>query len=215
ALTSSAEENCLLKAQAKCEEKPVRFIKTIRLTVESASVLLDSYPCTKLIYMVRDPRGSYHSKTKIYPEYGLNVTWDAEKFCSRFSKDVDSVIELKKKYPDRVYTTRYETIATRPIASTKNIYDFLGLEFAQSTAMFVYNKTHSQSWRAGRRFSTERVNSTDTSYKWRQTIPFEHASAFDNFCSEPFFKVGYLPAKSLKDLRNTSITLLAHTDVIF
>ncbi|GFS11964.1 carbohydrate sulfotransferase 1 [Elysia marginata] len=212
ALTSKAEETCLLEAQERCEEKPLRFIKTIRLSVESASVLLDSYPCAKLIYMIRDPRGSYHSKTKMFASHGQNVTWDAERFCTKLGKDVDSVIELKKKYPDRVHVTRFETIATHPIVSTKNIYDFIGLEFTRSIAMFVYKKTHSKT--AGMGYSTDRANAIDACYKWRRTIPFEHASAFDNFCSEPFFKLGYLPANSLKDLRNTNKTLLFNRELL-
>ena len=72
-------------------------------------------------------------------------------------QDVDAVIKLKEKYPDRILMTRFETIATHPIISTKNIYDFIGLEFTKSIAMFVYKKTHSKT--AGRGYSTDRADS--------------------------------------------------------
>ncbi|RUS86590.1 hypothetical protein EGW08_005671, partial [Elysia chlorotica] len=55
ALTSKAEETCLTEAQERCQQKPIRFIKTIRLTVETASILMDSYACAKLVYLIRDP----------------------------------------------------------------------------------------------------------------------------------------------------------------
>ncbi|KAK3795528.1 hypothetical protein RRG08_036855 [Elysia crispata] len=210
ALTSKAEETCLMEAQERCEQKPLRFIKTIRLSVETMSAVLDLYPCSKLIYLVRDPRGSYHSKTRMFASHGQNVTWDAERFCSRLNKDVDAVIKLKEKYPDRIHLTRFETIAAHPIVSMKDIYEFIDLEFTQSIAKFVYQKTHSKT--AGRGYSTDRTDSLDACYKWRKSISFENVKAFEHFCNEPFHKLGYLPANSLQDLRNLNKTLLSNAD---
>ena len=72
-------------------------------------------------------------------------------------KDVDAVIKLKEKYPDRILLTRFETIAAHPTLSMKDIYEFIDLEFTQSIAEFVFQKTHSKT--AGRGYSTDRTDS--------------------------------------------------------
>ncbi|RUS86589.1 hypothetical protein EGW08_005670, partial [Elysia chlorotica] len=124
--------------------------------------------------------------------------------------DVEAVIKLKEKYPDRVHLTRFERIATHPIVSTKQIYEFIGLDFTESIAKFVYQKTHSN--KAGSGYSTDRADALEACYKWRKSISYEHAKAFDNFCGESFQKLGYLPSGSLKNLRNLNNTLLFNTD---
>lgn len=210
ALTSKAEEKCLLEAQERCEKKPIRFVKTIRLSVESVTSLLDAHPCAKLIYLIRDPRGSYHSKTKMFKSHGANVTWDAARFCTRLDKDVAAVNKLKRKYPHRVHVTRFETVATHPNVSAKLIYDFLGLPFTRKIATFVHKKTHSEVNGVG--YNTARANSLEACYKWRRTIPFNYVTAFDNFCKDAYFKLGYLPANSLEDVRDLKKTLIFHRD---
>ncbi|GFO37505.1 carbohydrate sulfotransferase 1 [Plakobranchus ocellatus] len=197
ALTSKNEESCLLEAQESCEKKSIRFIKTIRFSVLSATLLMEKHPCLKLIYLVRDPRGSYYSKSKMFTSHGSNVTSDAARFCIRLDKDVDNIVKLKERYPERVLMTRFETIASHPIVSAKSLYEFLGMSFNKHYALFVYNKTHSQ---------------TEACYKWREKIPYNYVEEFDNHCSDPFFKLGYLPANSVQDLRNLKKALLFHKD---
>ncbi|GFN86504.1 carbohydrate sulfotransferase 1 [Plakobranchus ocellatus] len=209
ARTSARKKHCLLEAEERCKKLPLRFVKTIRLSALSVVGLMETLPCLKLVYLIRDPRGSYYSKQKMFQLHGINVTFDAERFCSRLDKDVDAIYQLKDKYPSRVMITRFETIATHPIASCEKIYEFIGLEFTTNISMFVYQKTHSQ--KGGQGYSTDRSNATEACYKWREQIPYKHVQLFDNFCWEPFLKLGYLPVKSAKDLRNMNISLISET----
>ncbi|RUS88009.1 hypothetical protein EGW08_004175 [Elysia chlorotica] len=207
AATLEQEEKCLRAMQKRCEQKRVRLVKTIRLSVKMAESLFQSNPCLKMIYLVRDPRGSYHSKSKFFQGIGVNTTYDAERFCPRFDKDIDAVIELKARYPDRVYMVRFENMVEDTIDSSRKIYNFIGLDFSPAIEKTVYDKIHAKG--TPNEYTVNRANATEACFKWRTTIDYSVAQVFDKYCSQPYSKLGYLPAKSLVELRDLSKPLLS------
>ncbi|KAK3749890.1 hypothetical protein RRG08_046679, partial [Elysia crispata] len=124
--------------------------------------------------------------------------------------DLDSANKLKETYPGRVYITRFENFAMRPILSTKRLFNFLGLEMTKGIQTFVQSKTHSKVDRAG--YSTSRADAFKACYRWRQSIPFNVVKAYDKFCRQPFSELGYLPVNSTEELRNFGVSLLSDRD---
>ena len=71
-------------------------------------------------------------------------------------QDVVAVLKLKQKYPDRVFMTRFEKLASDPVQISKEIYKFLDLEFTDKVERFVQSKTHSK--QSGRGYSNDRTD---------------------------------------------------------
>ena len=57
---------------------------------------------------------------------------------------MDALIQLKASYPERILAVRYETIAEQPVATFRRIYNFIGLEFTEAIAEFIYGKMFSK-----------------------------------------------------------------------
>lgn len=51
-------------------------------------------------------------------------------------------LDLKEKYPDKVYIVRYEELVDNPISASQEIFDFVGLDFVDQTKSFL-NACHS------------------------------------------------------------------------
>ncbi|KAK3749810.1 hypothetical protein RRG08_063093 [Elysia crispata] len=208
----TAEQNCLMEAQKKCENtRRVRLVKTIRLPVKIAATLVEKDPCSQLIYLVRDPRGSYYSKTKLPRDMWPDLEIDIQSSCSNLNEDVDALIQLKASYPERILAVRYETIAEQPVATFRRIYNFTGLEFTEAIAEFIYGKMFSK--KDGGAFETYRSDPFEACYRWRRKISFKKSSTYDIRCREALSKLGYLPAGTLKDLRNLTRPLVAHRNI--
>ncbi|KAK3733120.1 hypothetical protein RRG08_012012 [Elysia crispata] len=188
--TPEEETECLRLGQERCRQKPVRLIKTIRLSVDQAGIFLNSHPCAKLIFLIKDPRGSHQSKTKLFEVFGYSAA-NIQRFCWRLDTDLSAATKLREQYPDRVYITRFEDLAMKPLLASKRIYDFIGLEFTEKVSKFVYDKTHAKKDTSG--YFNSRVNAYQASYRWRKAITLEAVRAYDNFCQKSFSELGYLP----------------------
>ncbi|XP_059154777.1 carbohydrate sulfotransferase 3-like [Physella acuta] len=202
----AGKEKCLSEGEASCLGKKIQFIKVIRLSVQSVGDLMKKYPCMKLIYLVRDPRGSYLSKQRAFNIISSNTTYEAERYCRRVSEDIEAAMQLKTTYPSRLYLTRYENLAEQPSSAYQKLYSFLGLNFTKQIQEFVYN--HTQAGKMDTNiYSTSKGNSSEVSYAWRQKIKFEDASIFDTQCREVYYRLGYLPVNREKDLRQLKKSL--------
>ncbi|CAL1528087.1 unnamed protein product [Lymnaea stagnalis] len=204
--TPPGHDRCLQDGKKKCLEKSIHFLKVIRLTVESVGKLMRKFPCLKLVYLVRDPRGSFLSKKRAFNMLTTNTTYEAERYCRRVGKDIDSALLLSTNYPDRVQITRYENIAEQPQVTSVKLYNYLGLNFTEQTAEYIYNITQAGADDV-RVYSTARRNSSEVCYAWRVKITFSDVTAFDSQCPEVYYKLGYLPANTESDLRNMKKSL--------
>jgi hypothetical protein len=93
------------------------------------------FPEAKIIHITRDYRDNYLSLTKVnfeVPIVPLVVyRW---KFAYRRMQ------KLKKKYPELVYSIRYEDLATNPEKQFNKICEFLGLDFDPHVLEFYEKK---------------------------------------------------------------------------
>ncbi|KAK0066154.1 carbohydrate sulfotransferase 3-like isoform X1 [Biomphalaria pfeifferi] len=199
--TPQGEAKCLQQGQKTCLKKLIHFLKIIRLTTESVGHLMSSYPCLQMIYLVRDPRGTFMSKKRAFVNISVDTKFEGKKFCQRVDKDIDHALKLLKAHPGRVCIARYEDIAERPEEMSRKLYTFLRLNLTDDTLKFVFNRTQSGVINSDI-FSTFRANSTEVSYAWRSRMKYHDAALFDEICREVYYKLGYLPVNTLLHLRD-------------
>ncbi|KAL4224922.1 hypothetical protein ACF0H5_015618 [Mactra antiquata] len=134
---------CARQLQAVCKNSPFRIIKTIRLLMRDIKNLLEDLPNLKIIHLVRDPRATLFSQSKLGKcgEKKGGRPGCTNRFCTRVELDVLEEEKLSKKYPGRIMPVFYQDIAKEPLKTSQKLYDFIGAEFTQAAQEYVYNIT--------------------------------------------------------------------------
>lgn len=114
--------------------------------------MLQYFENFKLLGTIRHPGGVLNSWLKnpkeFPPDADPRKEWrfgncknqgKAENFFGYYKwKEVANLyLDLKDKYPDRVYVIQYENLVDNSLSMTKSIFDFLGLEFTEQTRSFL------------------------------------------------------------------------------
>ena len=79
-----------------------QFTKTVRLPLSLAEPFLKEFQDLKIVYLVRDPRATLHSRKGRDFCVDNPVCMDPERLCGELTNDFNSYINLKKIYPERV-----------------------------------------------------------------------------------------------------------------
>ena len=79
-----------------------QFTKTVRLPLSLAEPFLKEFQDLKIVYLVRDPRATLHSRKGRDFCVDNPVCMDPERLCDELTNDFNSYIYLKKIYPERV-----------------------------------------------------------------------------------------------------------------
>lgn len=204
---------CLWYLLNSCSTSTVRVFKTIRMSMESVELLLEQLPNLKVIHLLRDPRAILQSQLTAkligFPE----LDDQANHYCSKMSRDIETTERLLVKYPGRIKPLLYESLAKSPITMSKKIYNFVGIKYTPDIDRYVRGITMS-----GRNvkcpFCTIRGNSARTAKLWRQLINFKHLPVIDKYCINIYNKIGYIRVSSESKLRNWTYPLQKDTDFL-
>ncbi|XP_041372030.1 carbohydrate sulfotransferase 1-like isoform X3 [Gigantopelta aegis] len=194
---------CLTSLVKTCAAAKVTVLKTIRMPMLEVSALLQKYPQLKVVHLVRDPRGTLLSQTRVG-----NFKWSmlhevAPELCRKISLDLRISQNISDQFGSRIFTLRYEDLAENPVIVSRMLYDFVGLEFTDTIKDYIVNITQSGR-RDGCAICTWRINSTATAYKWRRKLSYDRVAIIDNGCAGVYKQMGYLPIPKEKLLRNMS-----------
>ena len=164
---------------------------------------LNSYKDSKVINIVRDPRGVCASKIasgESYPLLFLGRQWRKLACCDIYYRNY---IFNNKNY----LNIKYEDLITSPHSTIKLICDFLNIEFDDAltdpcnfkdgkgepwTQNSSYEKTSSQSF------------NTTTTTKWKETLSFRQISHIETLCCPEMLYYGYKPYNNLENLAKFS-----------
>ena len=99
------------------------------LHLEHVPVILDQFPGSKVIYILRDGRDVVRSL--------LDVPWAAarnprrfQRFCMRWNDAIEAMIRYEKTLPaDRFMIVKFEDLLGRPKSELEKICSFIGEEF--------------------------------------------------------------------------------------
>ncbi|KAF2361577.1 Sulfotransferase domain [Trinorchestia longiramus] len=210
-----------------CEVMPVNVIKTVRMGAGPVEELLaDPSLDLRVIHLVRDPRGTMHSRLKL--EWcRAPVCRDPNVVCDHLFFDLKCSESLQAKYPDRFLLVRYEDLGTQPEAMTSLILEFVGLPSTTSVKNFIAEHTTlenrrradalknggEQKRRKGRRrkptnaYSTFR-NSRTTTFAWRNALNYSVVADIQDACIKPMRLLNLRIFNTELEYRNDNLTIL-------
>ncbi|XP_070193835.1 carbohydrate sulfotransferase 1-like isoform X2 [Littorina saxatilis] len=199
--------DCFIKARKACFECPVKMVKTIRIRGSAVRKMMEKHPDLKIIYLIRDPRGTLASQKRVFNNFKWEETANfSANYCQTFREDLAEIGQLLERFPGRLRLLRYENMAENPLKEAEAMYRFLGLDFTPTVREFVFNKTM-----AGQKgksaYSTSRQNSTETANSWRKKLTIAVAMTIDRNCKDIYQHLGYLPVNTLMELTDFSHSL--------
>ncbi|KAK7474614.1 hypothetical protein BaRGS_00034143 [Batillaria attramentaria] len=205
--------DCFINARRTCASRPVKLVKTIRFRGSAAAEMMLRHEDLRIIYLVRDPRGTILSQQRVFQEFKFTqIVNFTTYFCQTFREDLANLEPLFDKYPDRIKLLRYETLAENPMKVSEELYKFLRLTFTADVEEFVYNSTSAGKSSKGD-YDTFKANSTEAAYAWRNGAVFKEVQVIDKICGDIYLKLGYLPVKSIHELEDRHRPL--KRDIIF
>lgn len=180
-----------------CQLFPWSTMKIVRLRLKLLRPILeDSKLNARIVYLVRDPRGVMNSRFDTVKWCHSSDCNDPAYLCSDMDDDLTAALELRKDFPGLVYILRYEDMSLSPVNKTKELLEFLGLDFDPKMQEFLDShttKNYDKPW------STSRDSKTRVTY-WASKLPAEKLKGVQDVCAPVMRRFGYLPVNSTKDI---------------
>ncbi|CAL1541901.1 unnamed protein product [Lymnaea stagnalis] len=198
--------SCFLNFLKSCQGHKVTFVKSIRFRAKWAEWFLETFPNFKLLMLVRDPRATLYSQSKLFKtfDWKTEIANISSTHCKLLQDDLKDAERLSLLYPGRVKGIRYEDGAMDPFNYTQRIYEFLGMDYNDTIIDYIRNITNSTAdERLTRRaYSIEKNNSTKAMNRWRYGAGYKGARTVDATCGHVYKKLGYKFVKSQSDLES-------------
>jgi len=204
----------LFKASSECAKKKVHAIKTIRIC-DSAwleNIILE-VPNLKIIHLVRDPRGLAASRLKLHKNLPVlkNITAECDNQLNTHTHVQRTKSNQVKTFLEKnLLEVRYEDMARDPIKITKEVFDFVGLDYSIDMDKYLRNVhgakdnldesieivSNRDSMLRQKRFvnpfGTVRKNSSAVSESWRQYLKTEVIEKIEHsMCGKMIDEYGY------------------------
>ena len=150
-LQTDKKEDELYPTFEKTDKPKYLAFKTCRYQY-LLSKMLEYFGNLKLVGIVRHPCAAINSWLKNSREFPKDTDprkeWRfgscrnkgrPEEFFGFYKwKEVSHLyLDLREKYPEQVWIVRYEELVDNPLLITKDIFNFIGLEFTEQTATFL------------------------------------------------------------------------------
>ncbi|XP_070178775.1 carbohydrate sulfotransferase 4-like isoform X2 [Littorina saxatilis] len=113
--------------------------------------------------------------------------------------------ELKKQYPGRILTARYEDLAKSPHDFASRLMDFSGLQMDLALKKYITSITSAKGKFNEQVFNTKRKDSDATANRWRVSFEIEYVSMVDDVCKRVYGYMGYLPFADGQRMGNLSV----------
>ena len=199
-------KNCEQRSVKRCKDSKIQVAKEIRLSMEFVEEIMDKIPDLHFIYYVRDPRAIVSSRislnkldAKSFRVIGGLISFhtfeeEADVLCERIRYDLKILKHLKKKYPTRILELKFEKLASQPIETATNVYNFISEQIPEDVLQWIKgatsggdNKRHNFYYK----FGTNRDNSTLMINAWRiQLIPKE-IQIINEYCDDVISELNY------------------------
>lgn len=176
-----------------CLESKRRVFKTIRTPLVWLKELMDEFPTMKIVHLVRDPRAVIMSQRRFgecsRDKHG-GIAGCSKRLCSSLEEDLTSAEMFSKLYPGRIFTLKYEDLALTPGEKTKELYDFLDMNYTDKIKNYVVNITMSGN-NASYMLDSVRPDSRVIVDKWRTNISDVTLEIVQIMCKYVMRKLSY------------------------
>ncbi|OWF43860.1 carbohydrate sulfotransferase 2-like [Mizuhopecten yessoensis] len=177
---------CPKKYLSQCSKRKSIVSKVPRLSLSLASTLLDTISHLKIIHLLRDPRAIMNSRTNLK---WTPVPGGALSLCNKMTDDYLESVKLKTKYPGRLYTVFYEDLATHPLETFKNIFNFAGYKISANDHLHLAQRTASS--KRSSPGNTYCRNSSSVAFAWKNRINNIVLNETNKACSNLYRLLGY------------------------
>ena len=177
-----------------CNHFSTHLVKVVRMRLGLTRLVFDQLPdtMTKIVFLVRDPRGVMASRA--------NLTWCQQSSCNNATvlcddtyQDLQTYAEFKAKYPDNYYFLKFEDLSQNMEEETEKLFQFLGLKVNSPIKLFLTTHTNGQSnTNSTDPYSTQR-RSKDVAEKWRQILSSTEISSISESCKPLLKTLHYEP----------------------
>jgi hypothetical protein len=172
-----SEKNCTspIFLERLCKLFPYQSMKITFLSLELVAELLENTDLNlRILYIVRDPRGSLASSMNIFGSQ-RNAT-DPSQFCKQQVSDYVQSKNMIIKFKNRFQIVRYEDISQNVFAASHSIIKFLNLKRNSVTDTFI-DKMHSHG-----------IPDIDM---WKSKLTFSEIKNIQDHCGEAMQLWGY------------------------
>ncbi|KAM8945970.1 carbohydrate sulfotransferase 4 [Pelodytes ibericus] len=177
----------------------------------------------KILHLVRDPRGVFHSRKKTKGQLTRDnniLMWGVKRRESEdneyevMQKICRSQVEMYQTaikanitgLQNRYLLVRYEDIVNEPVLKARKMYQFAKLRFTPHLEAWIYNITHGNG--QGQNFVISSRDAQHVSKAWRNVLPFKTTERLQNICGEALDVFGYRHFKNEKNQKNSSLDVL-------
>ena len=187
-------------ARRNCSQKNLIGIKAIRMPMSVVEKILQEDPEIKVIHYIRDPRGIVASrqKSKWLQSSVAKKSWDREitLLCNKMQDDITARKRLEEKYPNSIFTIKYEDFAADPIHHGQKVYDHIGTSFPEDLQYWLYNSTHSTNKGAGAAFTTVRKDGSKAAFSWKKRLSASVQARWTKLCQGLLESLDYEKSKT-------------------
>ncbi|XP_077980637.1 carbohydrate sulfotransferase 1-like [Glandiceps talaboti] len=201
-----------------CRTKRHVAIKEIRLyNIEQLQTFAEKPAFNfKIVHLIRDPRAVMNSRARAYfinHDFKRKaVPWDeVTDLCLDTKNNLNFVYSPPSWLRGKYMLVRYEDLASRPLQSAREIYDFVGLHLPENVVNWVNDHTQE---RQGGDLSTTR-NSTERISAWKTEMTFEDAKDVQEKCSEAMQMLGYTPIPDEYVMKSVNVSLVEESTRFF
>lgn len=225
------EMMCLLPEYLNkvCPLYPIKLMKTVRLQLKEVEKLIkDPKLGLKVLFLVRDPRGTYNSRSSATISSWCNKDQCADPVvgCRNMMENIVSAFDLETRYPGSVKLVRYEDLSMYPEDVVSDMMDFLDLPMIEELDNYIATHTSSEKLKTVRNKKTHKIehkknpygttkNSTATAFAWRDKLSFDHIKQIQKACFGPMKKLGYQLLKKPEDVKNINLPLDSNLETIW
>lgn len=125
-----------------CSTFPIQLVKEVRFRVKELAKLLEDDLTTKdwkVVYLVRDPRGTMASRAKSDWCMADRLCRNATVLCKETKDDIKWIKRLQNKNPEHHYLLKFEDFAADVDSEVEKLFNFLDIPVADSVSEFLNN----------------------------------------------------------------------------
>ena len=200
------------EAESHCRKMPHKALKLIRLP--SLHIIRDLIEeGTKVVHLVRDPRGVMQSRSKLDAHF--NYTIDSDIYCKEVVTDLSYV---KQQYENQnwnfiknYHLLRFEDLASKPWQEMESLYNFLGFPEDENLKTWVKKQQEKVSLKFGKMqkkydrvksYNTDRDNPYFTAQAWRLSMPWTEVELVQRQCQSFMDVFRYRKFETIDDQKN-------------
>ena len=176
---------CMDIFKKTCTEKSIRAMKTVRMTMSAAAMLLSNFPHMRVLHLIRDPHAVAQSRlgtASFQGYYNLNrPVLEAKAYCVATSRDIRARLDIEHSFPGSTKQLVFEDWMAYPVSNVKEVYSFLNVSLPQ-TVLAQWSED-------GQAFGK---NATKVVNHWRDQMDQKTITAIDTVCKE-FYELTGLP----------------------